>query len=102
MYCSLLESGVLRAERTDDWPGAPDALSRAWEVRPQQLEVCYELASRLRVRGRYRTVHALLALPDLPHSIRQQVIANRQFSTPYVTAVPRPARSKARKKGARR
>ncbi|WBO68515.1 glycosyltransferase [Streptomyces camelliae] len=151
VYCALLESGVLRAERTDDWPGAMDALSRAWEVRPQRLEACYELASRLRVQGRYRTAHALLAravgrpepddllftrswvyrwgllfeysitahwvgehaeavracdrllaLPDLPDGIRQQVIANRRFSAPYVTAVPRPARSKARKKGSRR
>ncbi|WP_225094670.1 glycosyl transferase family 2 [Streptomyces sp. CoH27] len=151
VYCALLESGVLRAERTDDRPGAMDALSRAWEVRPQRLEVCYELASRLRVQGRYRTAHALLAraagrpepddllftrswvyrwgllfeysitahwvgehaeavracdrllaLPDLPDGIRQQVVANRRFSAPYVTAVPRPARSKARKKGSRR
>ncbi|MFH8799554.1 glycosyltransferase [Streptomyces sp. NPDC017936] len=60
VYCSLLESGILRAEKTDDWPGAMDAFSRAWEARPQRLEACYELASRLRLRGRYRTAYALL------------------------------------------
>ncbi|MDQ0930912.1 hypothetical protein [Streptomyces turgidiscabies] len=60
VYCSLLEAGLLRAERTDDWPGAMDAFSRAWDARPQRLEACYELASRLRVQGRYRTAHALL------------------------------------------
>ncbi|MGW0764267.1 glycosyltransferase [Streptomyces sp. NPDC002676] len=160
VYCSLLESGILRAEHADDWPGAMDALSRAWEARPERLEACYELASRLRVMGRYRTAHAiladvvgrpepddllftrswvyrwgllfefsiaaywvgdhtaavracdrLLALPDLPDAIRQQVRANRQFSTPYVsttsTTVPAPSspapgrrlpRSKARKR----
>jgi glycosyltransferase involved in cell wall biosynthesis len=60
VYCSLLEAGLLRAERTDDWPGAMDAFSRAWEVRPGRLEACYELVSRLRLRGRHRTAHALL------------------------------------------
>ncbi|MGH1555157.1 hypothetical protein ACRAWF_34680 [Streptomyces sp. L7] len=44
VYCSLLEAGVLRAERADDWPGAMDAFSRAWDGRPQRLEACYELA----------------------------------------------------------
>ncbi|GAA3883503.1 hypothetical protein GCM10023084_40500 [Streptomyces lacrimifluminis] len=37
-----------------------DAFSRAWDARPSRLEACYELASRLRVKGRYRTAHALL------------------------------------------
>ncbi|MPY34847.1 glycosyltransferase [Streptomyces adustus] len=60
VYCSLLEAGQLRAERTGDWPGAMDTFSRAWESRPQRLEACYELASRLRLKGRYRTAHALL------------------------------------------
>ncbi|MFF4830468.1 glycosyltransferase [Streptomyces sp. NPDC001315] len=60
VYCSLLEAGLLRAERTGDWPGAMDTFSRAWESRPQRLEACYELASRLRIQGRYRTAHALL------------------------------------------
>jgi len=60
VYCSLLEAGLLRAERTDDWPGAMDAFSRAWDARPQRLEACCELASRLRVQGRYRTARALL------------------------------------------
>lgn len=60
VYCSLLEAGLLRAERADDWPGAMDAFSRAWDTRPGRLEACYELASRLRLKGRYRTAHALL------------------------------------------
>ncbi|KAB1986230.1 tetratricopeptide repeat protein [Streptomyces triticiradicis] len=60
VYVSLLEAGLLKAERTGDWPGAMDAFSRAWEVRPQRLEACYELASRLRVLGRHHTAHALL------------------------------------------
>jgi hypothetical protein len=60
VYCSLLEAGLLKAERTGDWPGAMDAFSRAWEARPQRLEACYELASRLRVQGRHHTAHALL------------------------------------------
>ncbi|MCX5234158.1 glycosyltransferase [Streptomyces prunicolor] len=60
VYCSLLEAGTLRAEKADDWPGAMDAFSRAWDGRPERLEACYELASRLRLAGRYRTAYALL------------------------------------------
>ncbi|MFC7266034.1 glycosyltransferase [Streptomyces lutosisoli] len=60
VYCSLLEAGLLKAERTGDWPGAMDAFSRAWESRPQRLEASYELASRLRLQGRYHTAHAIL------------------------------------------
>ncbi|MCI3269672.1 glycosyltransferase [Streptomyces cylindrosporus] len=60
VYCSLLEAGILRADAEDDWPGAMDAFSRAWEARPGRLEACYELASRLRLKGRHRTAHALL------------------------------------------
>lgn len=60
VYCSLLEAGRLKAEKTGDWPGAMDAFSRAWESRPQRLEACYELASRLRRQGRYHTAHAIL------------------------------------------
>ncbi|WP_405839968.1 glycosyltransferase [Streptomyces sp. NBC_01518] len=60
VYCSLLEAGILRAEKADDWPGAMDAFSRAWDGRPERLEACYELASRLRLAGRYRTAYALL------------------------------------------
>ena len=60
VYCSLLEAGILRAEEADDWPGAMDVFSRAWDGRPERLEACYELASRLRLAGRYRTAYALL------------------------------------------
>ncbi|MFI6280242.1 glycosyltransferase [Streptomyces sp. NPDC050988] len=60
VYCSLLEAGRLKAEKTGDWPGAMDSFSRAWESRPQRLEACYELASRLRRQGRYHTAHAIL------------------------------------------
>lgn len=37
-----------------------DAFSRAWESRPQRLEACYELASRLRRLGRYRLAHSIV------------------------------------------
>ncbi|POX49982.1 glycosyltransferase [Streptomyces sp. Ru72] len=56
VYYSQLQVGVLKAE-TGDWPGAMDALVGAWETRPQRLEACYELCSRLRVMGRYRAAH---------------------------------------------
>lgn len=60
VYCSLLEAGILRADEEEDWPGAMDTFSRAWESRPTRLEACYELASRLRLRRRHHTAHALL------------------------------------------
>ncbi|GAA4631825.1 glycosyltransferase family 2 protein [Actinoallomurus vinaceus] len=56
VYYAQLQVGVLRAE-IDDWPAGMDALLRAWEVRPQRLEACYELASRLREMGRHQTAH---------------------------------------------
>lgn len=150
VYCSLLEAGILRAERTGDWPGALDAFSRAWEARPQRLEACYELASRLRVRGRHHTAYALLggvvgrrapddllfirpwvyrwgllfefsivahwvgdhvgsvracdrllALPDLPETIRRQTEANRQFPARHVGTVPKPPSPGRRPKASR-
>ncbi|MFC0850145.1 glycosyltransferase [Streptomyces noboritoensis] len=58
VYYSLLQVGVLRAE-SGDWPSAMDALVRAWEVRPERLEACYELASRLRTMGRHQSAHAI-------------------------------------------
>ncbi|MBZ9640829.1 glycosyltransferase [Streptomyces sp. PSKA30] len=57
VYFSQLQAGVLKAE-TGDWPGAMDALVHAWETRPQRLEACYELCSRLRAMGHYRAAHA--------------------------------------------
>lgn len=57
IYFSLLQVGELKAEE-GDWPGAMDALVAAWEHRPQRLEALYELASRLRLQGRYRSAHA--------------------------------------------
>ncbi|MFF4211922.1 glycosyltransferase [Streptomyces sp. NPDC001796] len=60
VYCSLLEAGILRAEKMDDWAGAMDAFSRAWESRPRRLEACYELASRLRVQGRHHIAYSIL------------------------------------------
>jgi glycosyltransferase involved in cell wall biosynthesis len=66
VYFALFQVGVLKAE-AGDWPGAMDALLRAWEFRPQRLEACYELASRLRTMGRYRTAH-LFACAGLDHS----------------------------------
>ncbi|MFI9061422.1 glycosyltransferase [Streptomyces sp. NPDC053429] len=61
VYFALLQSGILRAE-SDDWPSAMDALSRAWEARPQRLEACYELVSRLRRMGRYHAAHAFVRI----------------------------------------
>ncbi|MEU2990264.1 glycosyltransferase [Streptomyces griseoincarnatus] len=60
VYYSLLQAGILRA-RAGDWPRAMDALTRAWETRPDRLEACYELASRLRSMGRYRAAHAVVS-----------------------------------------
>ncbi|GJF27517.1 glycosyl transferase [Kitasatospora sp. NE20-6] len=56
VYCALLQAGLLRAA-AGDWPGAMDSLLRAWESRPQRLEACYELASRLRLMSRHRTAY---------------------------------------------
>ncbi|MGN9774846.1 glycosyltransferase [Micromonospora sp. H33] len=58
VYYALLQSGVLRAE-SNDWPGAMDTLTRAWEARPQRLEACYELCSRLRQRGHHHAAYAM-------------------------------------------
>ncbi|WP_392668667.1 glycosyltransferase [Streptomyces sp. LN785] len=59
VYYAQLQAGVLRAD-SDDWPAGMDALSRAWESRPQRLEACYELSSRLRGLGRYHAAHAFV------------------------------------------
>ncbi|MCM2413472.1 glycosyltransferase [Streptomyces sp. RKAG290] len=59
VYYSLLQSGILRAE-ADDWPAAMDAFSRAWEARPERLEACYELSSRLRGLGRHHAAYAFV------------------------------------------
>ncbi|MBW5480772.1 glycosyltransferase [Streptomyces bambusae] len=58
VYFSLLQVGVLHAE-SGNWPAGMEALTRAWESRPERLEACYELASRLRVRGQYHAAHAV-------------------------------------------
>ncbi|MEU3094177.1 glycosyltransferase [Streptomyces sp. NPDC006967] len=60
VYYSLLQAGILRA-RSGDWPRAMDALTRAWETRPQRLEACYEMASRLRAMRRYHAAHAVVS-----------------------------------------
>lgn len=57
VYYSLLQTGVLHAD-FGNWPLAMDAFVRAWEARPERLEACYELASRLRVAGKYHAAHA--------------------------------------------
>ncbi|MEV6570516.1 glycosyltransferase [Streptomyces sp. NPDC051577] len=69
VYCALLQAGILRGDSGDtaDWPAAMDALSRAWESRPERLEACYELASRLRLQGRHHGAHAITgAVLDRP------------------------------------
>lgn len=60
VYYSLLQAGILKAE-AGDWPAALDTLTQAWESRPQRLEACYELASRLRAQGRHHSAHAFLS-----------------------------------------
>jgi tetratricopeptide (TPR) repeat protein len=60
VYYALLQAGVLNAQ-SGRWPDAMDALTRAWEVRPQRLEACYELGSRLRLMGRHRAAHAIVS-----------------------------------------
>ncbi|MER6530478.1 glycosyltransferase [Streptomyces sp. NPDC001508] len=59
VYYSLLQVGVLHAD-SGDLPAGVDALTRAWESRPQRLEACYELASRLRAMGRHHMAHAIV------------------------------------------
>ncbi|WP_424212771.1 glycosyltransferase [Streptomyces sp. BI20] len=58
VYWSLLQAGILHADG-GNWPAAMDALSRAWETRPERLEASYELASRLRLLGRHQAAHAV-------------------------------------------
>ncbi|AJF69780.1 glycosyl transferase family 2 [Streptomyces vietnamensis] len=60
VYVSLLQSGVLRAD-AGDWPAGMDALTRAWESRPERLEACYELVARLRKLRRHQAAHAVVS-----------------------------------------
>jgi glycosyltransferase involved in cell wall biosynthesis len=78
VYYALLQVGVLRAG-SDDWPGAMDAFSRAWEARPQRLEACYELAARLRKLGRYRLAHSIVRA-----GLGQRQPADLLFVQPWV------------------
>ncbi|MBD0741086.1 glycosyl transferase family 2 [Streptomyces sp. CBMA152] len=78
VYCAQLQVGVLRAE-SDDWPGAMDALVRAWEARPQRLEACYELTSRLRTRGHHQSAHAF-AVAGLDRAAPDDIL----FTQPWV------------------
>jgi tetratricopeptide (TPR) repeat protein len=78
VYYSLLQAGVLKAE-SGDWPAAMDTLVQAWESRPQRLEACYELASRLRLAGRY---HAALAYAKA--GLGQPAPEDRLFVYPWV------------------
>ncbi|MEU1306521.1 glycosyltransferase [Streptomyces shenzhenensis] len=59
VYYSLLQAGILRAD-SGDMPAGVDTLTQAWESRPQRLEACYELASRLRGMGRHHIAHAIV------------------------------------------
>lgn len=60
VYYALLQAGCLHAD-AGDWPTAMDTLVHAWQHRPQRLEACYELASRLRQRGQHQAAHAFAA-----------------------------------------
>lgn len=78
VYYSLLQAGVLKAD-FGDWPGAMDTLIQAWEYRPQRLEACYELTSRLRVSGKYHTAHSFARA-----GIGQPMPSDRLFVHPWV------------------
>lgn len=57
VYYALLQAGSLRAAH-GAWPLAMDTLIRAWQSRPQRLEACYELVTRLRGMGHHTAAHA--------------------------------------------
>ncbi|MFI1169245.1 glycosyltransferase [Streptomyces sp. NPDC020801] len=78
VYYSLLQVGILKAEM-GDWPGGMNMLIQAWDFRPQRLEACYELASRLRARGHYRSAHAF-ASAGLGNSMPDDIL----FTQPWV------------------
>jgi glycosyltransferase involved in cell wall biosynthesis len=78
VYYSILQTGVLHAD-FGDWPSAMEAFVRAWESRPQRLEACYELASRLRVAGRYHAAHAFAC-----SGINKPIPADLLFVHPWV------------------
>lgn len=66
VYYAHLQTGILLAD-AGDWPAGLQALVRAWEHRPARLEACYEIISRLRLRGDYHTAHAFAsAVLDRP------------------------------------
>ncbi|NUS16700.1 MAG: glycosyltransferase [Streptomyces sp.] len=66
VYYALLQAGILRAER-GAWPLAMERLVRAWQTRPERMEACYELVSRLRREGQYEAAHAFaVAAVDRP------------------------------------
>ncbi|MFG2334643.1 glycosyltransferase [Streptomyces sp. NPDC048604] len=60
VFYALLQAGILTAD-AGDWPAATELLTRAWEARPQRLEACYELASRLRKMKRHHLAHAIVS-----------------------------------------
>jgi glycosyltransferase involved in cell wall biosynthesis len=78
VYYSLLQAGVLKAE-AGDWPAAMDTLVQAWESRPQRLEACYELSSRLRLAGKY---HAAWSFAQA--GLGRPMPADRLFVDPWV------------------
>ncbi|HEX5307793.1 MAG TPA: hypothetical protein VFW38_01805 [Solirubrobacteraceae bacterium] len=62
-YCAWHQTGVLSAE-LGAWPAAVEALTCAWELRPQRLEATYDLIVGMRARSRYRTAHRLASIAD--------------------------------------
>ncbi|HEU5426877.1 MAG TPA: glycosyltransferase [Actinocrinis sp.] len=78
VYYSLLQVGILKAEAAD-LAGGLDALLQAWEERPQRLEACYELCSRLRLAGRYQSAHAFAAA-----GIDREMPDDLLFTSPWV------------------
>jgi hypothetical protein len=56
VFFAMLQAAVLRAEQ-GEWSAAKAGLVAAWEFRPSRMEPLYELASRLRLRGKYREAY---------------------------------------------
>src|SRR6185437_2679692 len=80
-YCAWHQTGVLSAE-LGAWPAAVEALTCAWELRPERLEATYELIVGLRTRSRYRTAHRLASIAASLQSLT--VPEDNLFVSPWI------------------